>query len=526
MEKRVLLAALLSAIFLSWYSNAVLKWKNHGIHVNQGLIANQQAIKPTAENPKNEIREKISHLIEKEEIASIESSEISLAIGSSSGSIRSITLKNFQSGKTHSELKFSPEIPVITPLFDGSGIVWNVKRRLDNEIELMSENKGIDYNISYLLDRASNLITIMLSISSKDMNLAAYPSTSFLCAWEKSDSAVSRYNNLELFLLNKNDKNKKFYKRLLSSRSNGKIVPRGTLVATLAERYFCASIKPNSGYAQSELLPSENGIMVSNLMPYPNIQDNGNIIYKIEAYIGPRDYFYLKRAAFDEAFPIGILGQIGLVLLFILSWIAGITKNYGIAIILLSTGITCLMAPFTLLGFRSMRKMQLLKPKIDKIMEQHKNDSQRANKEVFALYKEHKISPLSGCLPMLLQIPVFIALFQAISHYVELRGKRFLWIADLSLPDRLAKIPFSLPLLGNEVNILPIIMAIAMYFQTKLSQGSMQQDTNTQVQNPFTGPLMPILFGVMFYTVPSSLVLYWITNTVISIGWYKKSMGT
>lgn len=154
-------------------------------------------------------------------------------------------------------------------------------------------------------------------------------------------------------------------------------------------------------------------------------------------------------------------------------------------------------------------------------MAQHKNDPSKANREIFAVYKEHKISPLSGCLPMLLQMPILIALFQALSHYIELRGKRFLWIQDLSLPDRLYHLPFSFPVLGSDINLLPIIMAAAMYLQTKLSQanaGASQSDPSTKM---FSGPLMSVLFGIMFYNFPSGLVLYWLTNSVTSILWYR-----
>ena len=154
-------------------------------------------------------------------------------------------------------------------------------------------------------------------------------------------------------------------------------------------------------------------------------------------------------------------------------------------------------------------------------MEKNKDKPQEANREVFALYREHRVSPLSGCLPMLLQLPVFFALFQAISHYVELRGARFLWVADLSLPDRIAKLPFTLPLLGSDINLLPILMALAMFVQQKASQKNMPATGTNPSMNLMSGPLMAVLFGVLFYQVPSGLVLYWLTNSLISLVWYR-----
>jgi len=167
-----------------------------------------------------------------------------------------------------------------------------------------------------------------------------------------------------------------------------------------------------------------------------------------------------------------------------------------------------------------MKKMQQLKPEMDKITARHKDDPQKANKEVFALYKQHRVSPLSGCLPMLLQMPLFIALFAAITHFVELRGKSFLWIKDLSLPDRLWHLPTSIPLIGSDLNVLPIIMAFAMFVQTKMSQQNLST-SDQKTASLMSGPLMSVMFGVMFYQFPAGLVLYWLTNSLMSMAWYR-----
>ncbi len=166
--------------------------------------------------------------------------------------------------------------------------------------------------------------------------------------------------------------------------------------------------------------------------------------------------------------------------------------------------------------------MQELKPIIDKIMADNKNDSGGANRLVFKLYREHNVNPISGCLPLLLQMPLLIAMFQALSHFIQLRGKSFLWISDLSMPDRIVKLPFAIPLFGQELNILPIIMAVLMYFQTRLSQGRVQiNDKTNPTAAMMSGPVMPVMFCLMFYHFPSSLVLYWLTNSAMSLIWYR-----
>jgi YidC/Oxa1 family membrane protein insertase len=161
-----------------------------------------------------------------------------------------------------------------------------------------------------------------------------------------------------------------------------------------------------------------------------------------------------------------------------------------------------------------MKKLQELQPKLEQIKQKHAKDPQKVNQAMLELFREHKVSPLGGCLPMLLQLPIFFALWSAITHVIELRGEKFLWIKDLSLPDRLAKLPG-----GIDLNILPILVAIVMYLQTKSSQSSLApQSPNMKL---LQGPFMPILFGVMFYGVPSGLVLYWFTNSVFSLAIYR-----
>ena len=240
-------------------------------------------------------------------------------------------------------------------------------------------------------------------------------------------------------------------------------------------------------------------------------------------YFGPRDYFYLKKAGFETAFHIGPLGRIGLIFLVILGWIQSIVRNYGVAVIIFSVLVTCATAPFTLLSFKSMKKMQQLKPSVDKIMARYKENPQKGNQEVFALYKENHVSPLSGCLPMLMQMPIFIAIFQAVPHFIALRGESFLWIKDLSLPDRFFHLSFSLPILGEYLNLLPIVMAAAMFFQTKMSQQQMPSSEANPSSQIMSGPVMPILFCIMFYNIQSALVLYWLTNSLISVAWYRLS---
>ena len=155
-----------------------------------------------------------------------------------------------------------------------------------------------------------------------------------------------------------------------------------------------------------------------------------------------------------------------------------------------------------------MKKLQELQPEIQALREKYKDNPQAMNKEVLMLYRKYGVNPMSGCLPMLLQLPVFIALYNTLLRSYELKNAGFLWIKDLAEPDKLVVLKHSIPILGNEINLLPILMAVIMYFQQK------QTPTSTSSSGLW---IMPILFGFIFYKFPAGLVLYWLTNSVFML---------
>lgn len=168
-----------------------------------------------------------------------------------------------------------------------------------------------------------------------------------------------------------------------------------------------------------------------------------------------------------------------------------------------------------------MRQIQLLQPKIDKLRKEFKDNPQKLNKEIMEMYKKYKVNPFGGCLPMLLQMPIFIALYQALIRAIELKNARFLWIKDLSMPDKAFFLPFS-SLIGRNipVNILPILMAITMFFQQKISAPASKVNDKEDVmqqQQKMMAVLMPVMFGAIFYNMPSGLVLYWFINTLFML---------
>jgi len=164
---------------------------------------------------------------------------------------------------------------------------------------------------------------------------------------------------------------------------------------------------------------------------------------------------------------------------------------------------------------RSMKQMQALQPHVEELKKNYKDNPQRLNKEIMALYSQHKVNPLSGCLPLLLQMPIFFALYQVLMRSVVLKGASFLWIKDLSEPDRLFILPLTLPVLGNEINILPIVMAIGMFIQQKISTFSAGGVSASQQKIMLI--VMPVMFGFIFYRMPAGLVLYWLVNSILML---------
>lgn len=290
---------------------------------------------------------------------------------------------------------------------------------------------------------------------------------------------------------------------------------------SLRDRYFCAILEPldPSKYAgfvrKTGAQVSELGIISQEMTLEPGQQ----IVQRFHLYIGPQDTKIISSANPDwlVAVHYGTFDVISQTLLKLLGVLHQIVHSWGLAIVLLGIIIYLLLFPLTLKQMRSMKEMQILQPKIEQLRKTYKDNPQRLNKEVLELYKEHKVNPLGGCLPMILQIPIFFSLYQALMRTIALKGERFLWIKDLSEPDRLFILPVQIPILGNEINILPILMAIGMFVQQKLSVKS--ADSQAAEQQKIMMIVFPIMFGFIFYRMPSGLVLYWFVNSALTLAY-------
>ncbi|MFC1657804.1 membrane protein insertase YidC [Candidatus Omnitrophota bacterium] len=285
------------------------------------------------------------------------------------------------------------------------------------------------------------------------------------------------------------------------------------------ERYFCAIIMPMSFPEKLQIIRSsrtQSQLILSRPTVQLPVQQSAHLQYRI--YLGPQQAEPL-RAFYNGAEAIiyyGVFDPIAKLLLQILYFFSRLFHNWGWAIIALSIFIFFIVFPLSAKQMRSARDMQALQPKIEELRSLYKDNPQRLNKEVLELYRRHKINPLGGCLPLVLQIPIFFSLYQALIRSIELKGAHFLWIKDLSEPDRFIASP--------EINILPILMAITMFLQQKFTM--MPGTGSSGEQQKLMSLLFPILFGFIFYRMPSGLVMYWFVNSLLMFVYQRKMKVT
>jgi YidC/Oxa1 family membrane protein insertase len=230
--------------------------------------------------------------------------------------------------------------------------------------------------------------------------------------------------------------------------------------------------------------------------------------------------FKLADLHFEESVPSApLIGWLAEALKFLLELFYKLIPNYGVAILLLTLLIKLLFWPLTNKSFRSTAKMQALQPKMKELQAKYKENPQKLNQEMAVLYKKEGVSPLGGCLPLLLQLPIFFALYNLLSFHFELRGASFIagWINDLSAPESfLSFAPFTIPILRMEISalrLLPFLMLGTTFLQTKVSQTTTPTDKNMALMTY----AMPLVFFVILYNMPSGLVLYWTAQNILGI---------
>ncbi|GBE30166.1 MAG TPA: membrane protein insertase YidC [Bacteroidetes bacterium] len=244
----------------------------------------------------------------------------------------------------------------------------------------------------------------------------------------------------------------------------------------------------------------------------------GDLDQRLTFYLGPLDQVQIKGvdSSLDNVMSWGwpIISTFSKGIFHLLKYFHHFIPNYGVVLILFSILVKLVVWPLTYKSHKSMKRMQMLQPILKETQEKYKDNPQRMQKEVMALYKEHKVNPMGGCWPMMLQMPLFYALFIVFRTTIELRGQPFVfWINDLSMPDVLFSFPFTIPLYGDHLAVLPLIMAASTYLQSK--------STVTDPNQKMMTIMMPIMFIFLFNNFPSGLTLYYTLFNLLSWGQQK-----
>ncbi len=309
----------------------------------------------------------------------------------------------------------------------------------------------------------------------------------------------------------------------LISQSVGKTKPvtHPVLWAAARTKYFAVALIPRSREAvgaqiagHEKELPGGQMLRAYELgLEMPLVRKNA-VVDSFTVYLGPLDYRIVKKyhAGLEQMMNFGwrIIRPISIAVLLSLQALHKVIPNYGVVLILFSLMIKIVVYPLTRKSYQSMKRMQQLQPKMAELKEKYAKDPQRLNRETMKLYKEHGVNPLGGCLPTLLQMPLLYALFIVFQSTIELRGAGFVaWITDLSAPDTIAHLPFTLPFYGNNVNVLPIVMGLTMLWQQKMTMQDPKQKAMVY--------MMPILFTFLFNNFPSGLTLYYTVFNAFTI---------
>lgn len=278
-------------------------------------------------------------------------------------------------------------------------------------------------------------------------------------------------------------------------------IVKQTLLAGLSSHYFSTAFYDNSDLIPEFSVRHQHGdSFIRGVLTYDIAKDRKSFASKGTAFVGPKDISVLESVdpIFLKLIKFGFFSAIAKPLLITMKWINSLIGNWGWSIIILTLLVRMIVMPLHVMSFRSMKAMQKVQPMIQSLREKYKEDPMTLNKEMMDLMKRHKVNPMGGCLPMLLQIPVFFALYRVFSESIELYQSPFvLWIHDLSMKD-----PYF---------VLPVLMAAVMYLQQKMTPSTMDPAQAKVMQ------FMPLLFSFMMISLPSALTLYMFVSTFFGI---------
>jgi len=493
MEKRVVLAIVLSTIILIAWSAFMPKPVGPKVPIQESVVTQAQEVRvPVGKPPIFDKEPDLSSL------ASFNQENMEVVFVETQAAIKEVIFKQYQSSKFPLKLAFNlndNNLNFKKVNFSKTSASFVHKDNTKEIVKVFNFAKAENYTIDLEINvrNMSNLpLQWDLPLSLGTINF-------------KTDPEQARYRNVAALEQGK----------IIQINPKKNTILNQVKFASIRDRYFCNIVEPEC--ATKTLYVNKinaNESEINFVCQASIVAPGATLVQKYRIYLGPEDLRIIKNANFTWAGVInyGFFDIISQVLLKLLEVFYNLVHSWGWAIIILSIAIYLILFPLTLKQMRSMKEMQALQPKIAELKKLYKDNPQKLHKETLELYKEHKVNPFGGCLPLLLQMPIFFALYQALIRSIALKGSSFYWIKDLSEPDRMP-LPMTLPVIGNTINILPILMAILMFFQQKASLASTSSEYAEQQKIMLF--VMPLMFGFIFYTMPAGLVLYWFVNSFL-----------
>ncbi len=506
-KKRTVIAVVLSILIVIVYSSFVSKYYPiENKEVTQNLVEDTQAT-PASPTPKTSVYSKQKPLVPPRELTNQEYTPVSLEtdtaifeFSSFGGNLISINFKEYD---------YDTPSKVLIATQEWSDLEFT-HRETPGAIIFTYQDEEKQITKEYGFAEGGYYLEFYLSIN----NLTPYSTKTYYTLFTEfmplKSAMDERYKDTSIMIEDGS-----------ILRQNNSRIRKGTdrgfkqafKWVGLRDKYFAYILHPISSVFESiDIAKTTDGNDTIKLYRKDySLQPGAELKDSFLYYAGPQADALLAAsgADFQQIRNYGKLDTIVKFLLKALLAIYAVVHSWGISIILLTIGIYFCLYPLTIKQMRSMKKMQALQPEMETLRKQHKDSPQKLNKEVMELYKKHNANPLGGCFPIIFQIPIFFSLFQALSRGIELKGATFLWIKDLSEPDRL--IPGGLGKM--DINLLPILMMVAMFFQQKMSTRGVSGSQSEQQKMMLW--MMPILFGFIFYNMPSGLVLYWFTNSLL-----------
>ena len=516
MEKRLFVAVLLSFVILYIWSlaNPPQKLSNLSADITQTNEVKQLTLKQADSTLSNDFQNQ--EILPQEDSSEestnfIENDKLVVEFSNLGGVIKEIRLKSFDE-----------VLPVgkIIGIEGYEDFTFDLEDRTDSRITYSYENDLFKISKTYQLSNMeyslqADIIFQNKTSVSKLKNFKINSFTLDSIRLDKSDGDEARDKRLNEYVIYSHDGIKRKGSAFKFSEKDRGGEDGGVYWTAFRNRYYSLIVSPQFDVKRYFVDPIDKDLLKLGVETEEvDIPQGGSVSFSSIIYAGPEILDILKKfgLGFEKVkkfYRFAILDVIALVIYYLMHTIHNFLPNWGVCIILISVIIYFSMYPLTLRGMASMKKMQALQPKLAKLKEKHKDNPKKLQTEMMQIYKTERINPLGGCLPFLFQMPVFIGLYQVLWRDVSFKGSGFLWIKDLSSPDRLFTFSTKIPFIGNDFNILPIVMMVIMFFQTKLQAKNMVATSPAQIQQQkMMGKIMPIFLGVIFYKFASGLTLY------------------